>query len=552
MTSKIKSHFLIIIFSIIYLLIGFLTYKDYGIGIEEHFQRSSGFYWLNYIFQLFDINTYNITINNKIIDIKTALPNLPPVEIAKNYGVLFDLPTAFIEVFFEINDSKNYFHLRHLLNYLIFYLSGIFFYKILLERISTKIIPFLGSTIYMLSPRIYGNSFFDGKDLFFLSILTITLFFFFKFEKKKNLANLFIFALFCAFATSSRIIGVIVPFTFIILIILKCINSKNIKWNLKIVFIFIFFYIFSLYLHWPYLWTLSFQELINFFETFKVQAYPKVFFKGNFFYSHHLPLSYIPMWIAISTPIFCLLLFFIGFTNYFRRFFLRLINIKEKSSSNDLWSSNYEKNDLIVFIIFSQILLIYFSTSLNLFSGWRHFIFINFFISYFSAIGLYFIFCRFRKNYLFLRLGLIIFLLFNIELIFKLVIYHPYQSVYFNNLISDKDKKLFEVDTQSLSRVDGIKDIINTHNSKTNVSIGTASWTPLENARALFSKSDLDNVIFKGTSNKETADYIYSNHYFEIDVRYNKKYEIPSNFYLYKTFSVDNTRIYSIYKKKIN
>ena len=144
---------------------------------------------------------------------------------------------------------------------------------------------------------------------------------------------------------------------------------------------------------------------------------------------------------------------------------------------------------------------------------------------------------------------MIIFLLFNIELIFKLVIYHPYQSVYFNNLISDKDKKLFEVDTQSLSRVDGIKDIINTHNSKTNVSIGTASWTPIENARALFSKSDLDNVIFKGTSNKETADYIYSNHYFEIDVRYNKKYEIPSNFYLYKTFSVDNPRIYSIYKK---
>ena len=121
MTSKIKSHFLIIIFSIIYLLIGFLTYKDYGIGIEEHFQRSSGFYWLNYIFQLFDIDTYNITINNKIIDIKTALPNLPPVEIAKNYGVLFDLPTAFIEVFFEINDSKNYFHLRHLFNYLIFH-----------------------------------------------------------------------------------------------------------------------------------------------------------------------------------------------------------------------------------------------------------------------------------------------------------------------------------------------------------------------------------------------------------------------------------------------
>ena len=36
-------------FYLIFFLIGFLTYKDYGIGIEEIFQRASGFYWLKYI-----------------------------------------------------------------------------------------------------------------------------------------------------------------------------------------------------------------------------------------------------------------------------------------------------------------------------------------------------------------------------------------------------------------------------------------------------------------------------------------------------------------------
>ena len=30
-------------------IIGFNIIKDYGIGIEEHFQRKSGFYWLNFI-----------------------------------------------------------------------------------------------------------------------------------------------------------------------------------------------------------------------------------------------------------------------------------------------------------------------------------------------------------------------------------------------------------------------------------------------------------------------------------------------------------------------
>ena len=34
-------------------------------------------------------------------------------------------------------------------------------------------------------------------------------------------------------------------------------------------------------------------------------------------------------------------------------------------------------------------------------------------------------------------------------------------------------------------------------------------------------------------------------------INYNKKYEIPENFSLYKTFKIDGTRIYSIYKKII-
>ena len=33
---------------IIYYFLGVCIYKDFGLGIEEHFQRKLGFYWLNY------------------------------------------------------------------------------------------------------------------------------------------------------------------------------------------------------------------------------------------------------------------------------------------------------------------------------------------------------------------------------------------------------------------------------------------------------------------------------------------------------------------------
>ena len=84
---------------------------------------------------------------------------------------------------------------------------------------------------------------------------------------------------------------------------------------------------------------------------------------------------------------------------------------------------------------------------------------------------------------------------------------------------------------------------------KNNITIATASWTPLKNAISLISSKN-KKLYFIGTANKEEADYIYTNYYYEVDVRYNNKYNIPNNFYLFKTLYIDDIRIYSIYKKK--
>ena len=80
--------------------------------------------------------------------------------------------------------------------------------------------------------------------------------------------------------------------------------------------------------------------------------------------------------------------------------------------------------------------------------------------------------------------------------------------------------------------------------------IGTASWTLLEDARSMISKKHWERLNFVGTE-FEKANFIYSNYYYEVNTNYNKKYEIPQNFSLYKTLIIDGTRIYSIYKKNI-
>ena len=548
MSKKLYQHQLLILISIIYLLVGFFTYKDYGIGIEEHFQRSSGFHWLNFILESTNFDSLKIIVKNKILEINDFTPDLPSLDIANYYGILFDVPTAFFESLFNIKNPQSYFYFRHLVSFIIFFLSGIFFYKILLNRFSNIIISFFGTTMYSLSPKIFGNSFFDNKDLFFLSILTITFFFYLKYEKKKTIINLFFFALFSALATSSRIFGLMVPITFFILLFFESITSNNKLKILKKVIIFLIFFITILYAHWPYMWTLNISNIFSFFSPFKVYGNFIVFFDGNFYGSNHLPLKYIPKWIFISTPLYILLLFFIGYIKYFKRIIFRFSNIKINSLNNDLWKGKNEKYDLIFFLSLFQVIAVYLSFDLNLVKGWTHFLFLNLFLIYFASLGIYQIKIFLNKYKNKSKILYIIFLIFTFEIIYKLIIYHPYQSLYFNNLVNDKSKSLYEIDYQSLSRSEAIRDILN-DSEKDIVNIATASWTPLKNGLSILEKSD-KVINFTGIANKKNADYIFTNHYYEVDIRYNDKYKIPENFNIFKVKYIDGIKVFSIYKKK--
>ena len=281
--------------------------------------------------------------------------------------------------------------------------------------------------------------------------------------------------------------------------------------------------------------------MLNFFQPFFYAMNPWVFFNGEFYQSKYLPYSYIPIWIIITTPIYILLFFIFGFYKHTKRVFTRFLNIRENLiNQHDIWRSSNEKFDLFLLINFLLVVLLYISINPALLSGWRHFYYLNFFMIYYCCYFLYIILFSSKK-----KLILSILVPLSLFTTYENYKYHPFQSVYFNNLITKKYKKSFEIDTQSLSRVHAIKELLK-EDGKLN--IATASWTPLENARSLIPISEWDRLIFVGTE-YDKADFIYSNFYYEVNINYNKKYEIPENFSLYKTLVIDGTRIYSIYKK---
>ena len=100
-----------------FFLIGMFTFRDYGISIDEEFHRSSGFYWLNYILSFTAFEDLKNLVNIKINDIKGFTLQLP--QDHPYYGVVFDLPLAFLEVIFKIEDPQNIFYFKHFLNFLL-------------------------------------------------------------------------------------------------------------------------------------------------------------------------------------------------------------------------------------------------------------------------------------------------------------------------------------------------------------------------------------------------------------------------------------------------
>ena len=179
---------------LIYFFIGISIVKDYGISIDEEFQRFSGFYWLCYVLEFLPFDSFRIEALNRLNEIQgLTLPNPKDFPF---YGVIFDLPLAFLETILNIENSKNYFLMRHQATFVIFFLSSIYFYLIIKSRFKNNIIIFFGILLYISSPRIFGDSFYNNKDLIFLSLVTISLYYLFETINSFNNKNIILFSFF--------------------------------------------------------------------------------------------------------------------------------------------------------------------------------------------------------------------------------------------------------------------------------------------------------------------------------------------------------------------
>ena len=543
--KKISQKIIFLLFSTFF-LVGLLTFKDYGISVDEEWHRISGFYFLNYILSFTSFDELKNIVDIKLNQIKGF--TLPSPAYNPYYGVVFDLPTALLEVILKIDDPKNYFHFRHLLNFTLFFVGSIFFYRLLLNRFSNYTISLIGTLFFVLSPRIYGSSFFNNKDVVFLSLAAIALYYCFKSLEKLSNKNLFILAIFAALATAQRILGIFLPISFIFFYLLTVLsNNKSLKSLPNIIF-FIFFYFLFLILFWPVLWS---NPIEKFFLAFQFFAHHyleiRLLFDGNYVYSNFLPYDYILTWVLISTPILYVILFIIGYILIFKRFFIKFINIKDNTHYYDLWRGDNEKKDLFILFNFTFFIFYLSTAEIVLYTGWRQVYFINIFIIYIATYAFYQIDLNLKlksiKKFQFVIVSLCL-----VFIAYKMIIYHPYQNIYFNNFFNKNAHEKFEVDYWGLSGKKFLEYILILEKNKNLIKIGTAAYLPLERSTKLLSEKDRKKISIIG-QNFQDADYLYTNFISEVDKNSDDKYKIPYNFTKIDEFILNNTIVYQVFKK---
>lgn len=548
--KSINKKILTIILFFIYLILGSKIYKDYGISTDEEFHRALGMYWLKYIFSFFPNNSFNEILSLKINSLND--PTLPNPEIYSFYGIIFDLPLAFIELIFNINDSFNYFYLRHYFTFLIFFLSSVFFFRIIYFRFNDWFLSIIGTLLYVLSPRIFAESFYNNKDIIFLSLFTISLFFVLKYFKNLDTKNSIILGIFIAISSALRILGILVIINFVIFFLLKILsNFKKYFHEFKFLLILLIFFYLFLILIYPYLWKHPFVNFINAIKIFS--RYPHdiyILYFGNYIKSSNVPWHYFFVWFFITTPLIYSTLFLLGFFYCSIRFFKRLTNISiVQKNHNDLWRSVYEKYDLFIYFLLLLILFLVIKLNATLYDGWRQLYFLHVIVVYFCIYALNFLFLFYKKKIRYIYIFLISYLSFIMLDLYKK---HPFQNLYFNEIVnfSNYHKNLeekFVIDYWGLTNKHALLKILD-FEKKDTIYVANASYNTLFRSLAVLEKTQRVRFEIVG-QNYLKADYIVNDFNSEVNKKINKKYSIPHNFKLFFTFYNNKIKIYEIYKR---
>jgi hypothetical protein len=238
--------------------------------------------------------------------------------IERDHGAGFEIVLIFIERTLHLEDSSDIYLMRHLASNLFFLVACFFGYILCYRLFRNNVIACIGFLMFVFHPRIYAHSYFNTKDLPFLSMILISLAMCqLAFDKSKW--HLFLLAgAACGYASSIRLLGIMLACIIGVLLLSDLVSGlykkQRARKHVVNLLSFVAGYCILLYIAFPTLWA---SPVANFIEVFNSLSHFRwkgnVFFQGQGILADELPWYYLPVWMGITTPIVWLLAGVIGF-----------------------------------------------------------------------------------------------------------------------------------------------------------------------------------------------------------------------------------------------
>lgn len=432
-------------FFFVVVLVGVLTFRDYGVSWDEpdyyrYGELTSDFYAHgDRSFESFG----NLSLYGPVV----------PLLQAGVADVVQPAPTDRIP-------------LAHLVNYLIFVSGVAALYQLLVFQTRSWRWALLGAAFLVLSPRFFSHAFVNPKDSPFLALMTISMCLLVHYLESRRRWLLVLLGLATGLLVDIRVVGLVMVALAVGALALDARAEGSQRWlhrTLVPTWIFLGVLLPVVLVAWPYLWhdpIDRFGEALSTMSQF-TGGPQRMFFRGQLVSILSPPRSYVPVWIAISTPTPYLALAGVGLVASLRRNPWRLYRERSRSRHHVLYAAWLLGPVLLVVIRGSAV-----------YDEWRHLNFVYPALIIFAVAGAQACWGWLRPRLPGWR-GPVIFgaalgaCLGGVAL--SMVRLHPYEAVYFNWLAGGTGgaSHQYEMDYWGLSYREGLEELLQRHPGET-------------------------------------------------------------------------------------
>lgn len=428
----------------LYLILGLSIVNDYGISWDEPLQRNHGLVSMDFINELSGGLLYSGNLSE---DKWEGYPY-------KDHGVIFQLTCLAIEKLSGTTNYHDIFLIRHIVGFLIHFIGCLALFGLFRMRWDSGR-ALLGVLIFILTPRIFGHSFFNPKDTIALGWYNLSMFTAVRFLHKPVWRRALFHAIATALLINSRLFGVYIIASTCGLFVLSELLRRNFKlgsWKWGTLVLYVVGAVVFVHLVWPNMW----EDPINnlYYGLRRVSKYHwlgDILFDGHWVPAQDIPWYYLPVWMGITVPSAYLVFAVIGVVVSAVVFLAHLIQRK------------YETADLmdIAILVFSigPAFAVIIKESV-MYDGWRHMYFIYGGVVYLAVLGYFYVEAKLLRQPISIRFVRFFPFIYLVLIAVVMIRMHPFQQTYFNGIPSKQLTGRFEADywgtsfKQLLERID--------------------------------------------------------------------------------------------------